>query len=172
MLANRFTIGYYFTAVNRMLASPRGYFSQMPAEADLGRPLGVLLVSSLLFAAASLTYGAGDRPLVMGAVYFVNAAGMTLIAAALGYMAMVMIMGRKASFARLFRVYALAAGVTLLAAWVPFFLMMTEPWKWWLIGVGMTRSLGFSRRQALMVIAVSAGTMILLFRSLLPLLAR
>ncbi len=166
-----FTIGYYFSSVNRLLTKPRDFFKEMPADGDFNRPLGVLLVSSLLFAFAGLSYGSASNPLLMGAVYFANAVGMTIIAAGLGYMTMVMLIGKKTGFRGFFRIYAMASGVTLLAAWVPFFLMITEPWKWWLIGIGMTRSLNFSVKQALGVIVISIGVMILLFRSILPMIA-
>ena len=67
------------------------------------------------------------NPLVMGGVFFINAMGMTFIAASIGFMVMIAIMGRRVTFARFFSIYALSAGVTLLASWLPFFIWLTEP---------------------------------------------
>jgi hypothetical protein len=83
-------------------------------------------------------------------------------------MVMVMFLGRSVTFKRLFSIYAFSSGLTLLAAWIPFFIWFTEPWKWWLIGTGMARSCGFRSRQIIMIIGLSIGLMILLFLTVLP----
>ena len=101
----------------------------------------------------------------------VNAIGMVLIAAALGYLVMALTIGKQVSFTRFFSVYAFSSGVTLLASWIPFFIWITEPWKWWLIGTGMVKGCGFSLSQALVIIGVSISVMFLLFWSVLPLVA-
>ena len=94
--------------------------------------------------------------------------GMVFIAAGIGYMVMTMIMGRRVTFVRFFSIYALSAGVTLLASWLPFFIWLTEPWKWWLIGTGMIKCCGFRLFQVLVIIGVSMGVMFLLFWWVLP----
>jgi hypothetical protein len=109
-----------------------------------------------------------SNPIYLGGIFFINAVGMVLIASGLGYMAMVMFLGRAVSFKRLFSIYAFSSGITLLAAWIPFFIWFTEPWKWWLIGTGMARSCGFRSWQIIMIIGLSIGIMILLFRIALP----
>jgi hypothetical protein len=85
---------------------------------------------------------------------------------------MVMTMGRTVTFARFLGVYALSSGVTLLASWVPFFALLTEPWKWWLIGTGMTRRFGLRWQQALLIISLSIGILLLFFGSLSPLFSQ
>jgi hypothetical protein len=111
------------------------------------------------------------NPLVMGGVFFINAMGMTFIAASIGFMVMIAIMGRRVTFARFFSIYALSAGVTLLASWLPFFIWLTEPWKWWLIGTGMVKGFGFGRVQVLVIIGVSVGLMFFFFWWVLPMTA-
>ena len=100
---------------------------------------------------------------MMGGIFFINAVGMVLITASLGYMVMIMTLGKRATFIRFFSIYAFSSGVTLLASWLPFFLIITEPWKWWLIGIGMMKCWGFTRGQAIMVILLSLGILILFF---------
>lgn len=169
--AKNFTLQFYFQALTKLLGEPRKFFSELPRDARLKRPLGFLLVSSLFYTGASLVSNLPLKPLVMGSIFFVNAVGMVFIAAGIGYMVMTMIMGRRVTFARLFSIYALSAGVTLLASWLPFFIWLTEPWKWWLIGTGMIKCCGFKLSQVLVIIGVSMGVMFLLFWSILPIIA-
>ena len=56
----------------------------------------------------------------------------------------------------------------LLVSWLPFFVWLTEPWKWWLIGRGMTQALGFRWTQALLIIVISFSIIALFFWSVLP----
>ncbi|MCJ7540908.1 MAG: YIP1 family protein [Desulfobacterales bacterium] len=166
-----FSLGFYFHALTKLLGEPRKFFSELPRDAGLKRPLGFLCVSSLFFAGASLMSNQPPNPVIMGGVFFINAMGMTVIAAGIGYMAMTMIMGRQVTFTRFFSIYALSAGVTLLASWLPFFIWLTEPWKWWLIGTGMVKGCGFKLIQVLVIIGVSMGVMFLLFWSVLPVIS-
>ncbi len=166
----RFTAGYYFGTLTRVLGQPKTFFRQLPAETGFVQPAGFLMVSSAFFTGACLLTQSFDRPLLTGGIFFVNAVGMTFIAAALGYLSMSMIAGRKADFARIFSVYAFSTGITLLATWIPLFIWLTEPWKWILIGSGLTISCGLKWTQSLMVIGMSIGIMILFFSALLPLI--
>jgi len=84
---------------------------------------------------------------------------------------MVMTMGKRVSFPRLFSLYAYATGVTLLASWIPLFVWITEPWKWMLIIIGMVKGCGFKWMQAILVVVVSIFIVVLFFWSLGPVLA-
>jgi hypothetical protein len=164
-----FNFHFYFKTLTRVLGEPRKFFSELPNEVNWNQSLGFLGISSLFFAAASVI-GAivvSPNPLLMGLIFFINAIGMTFISAGLGYIVMVMSMGKRMSFGKFFSVYAFSSGVTLLASWVPFFTFLTEPWKWWLIGTGMTRGFEFKLSQTLMVIGISVGVIILFFWSFL-----
>jgi len=169
--AENFSLGFYFQALTKMLGKPRIFFSELPRDAGLKRPLYFLFVSSLFFAGASLMSNRPPNPVIMGGIFFINAMGMVFIAAGIGYLVMTMIMGRQVTFTRFFSIYALSFGVTLLASWLPFFMWLTEPWKWWLIGTGMVKGCGFSLSQAFVIIGISMGVMFLLFWSVLPLIA-
>ena len=152
-----------------MLGEPRSFFSELPVDLGFIKPLGFLIVSSIFFTGASVVSRMPSNPLYLGSIFFINAVGMVLIASGLGYMVMVMFLGRSVTFKRLFCIYAFSSGTTLLAAWIPFFIWFTEPWKWWLIATGMSRSCGFRSRQIIMIIGLSLGMMILLFWTALPL---
>ena len=90
--------------------------------------------------------------------------------ALLGYILIFVIKGgRNIAFSHVFGIYAISSGTTLLAAWIPYFIIFTEPWKWWLIGTGMTKSCRLSCIQAVVVIGVSIGMIVCAFRFVLPL---
>jgi len=134
-------------------------------------PLGFLCLSGLIFSAARLTLTMPASPLVWGVIWLINAVGMALVAAAVGYMTMVMILGRQITFQRFFSVYALSAGLTLLVSWPPFFFWVTESWKWWLIGVGLTSGFGVRPAQAALIIGTSIVVIVLFFQSLLAVIS-
>jgi hypothetical protein len=167
----KFSLRFYFHALGKMLGEPRNFFSELPVDSGFIKPLGFLIVSSLFFTGASVVSRMPANPLYLGSIFFINAVGMALIAAGLGYMVMVMFWGRSVTFKRFFSIYAFSSGMTLLAAWIPFFIWFTEPWKWWLIGTGMDRSCGFRGRQIIVIIALSLGILILLFGTVLPLVS-
>ncbi len=166
----KFSMGFYLRTVTRLLSEPKKFFSDCAGTTTFNQSLSFLVISSLFFTAATLMSNMYIRPVMMGVIFFVNAVSMAFIAAAFGYVAMTMLMGRKVPFVRFFSIYAFASGITLLASWVPFLMYLTEPWKWWLIGTGMTRGCGFRLSQALMIIGVSMGVMFLLFWSVLSII--
>jgi hypothetical protein len=168
-LTQKFSFRFYFHTLNKILGEPRSFFSELPFDSGVIKPLGFLVVSSIFFTGASVVSGMPTNPFFVGSIIFVNAVGMAIIASGLGFMVMVMLMGRSVTFKKLFGIYAFSSGITLLAAWIPFFIWFTEPWKWWLIGTGMARSCGFKGRQIIMIIGLSIGIMTLLFWTALPL---
>ncbi|MDF1590289.1 MAG: YIP1 family protein [Desulfobacterales bacterium] len=165
---DKFTLGLYFKTLTRLLGEPRKFFGELPPESALKRPVGFLLVSSLFFTGASLLVNTYVQPGLMSAILFVNAVGMALIASSLGYLAVLLTMGRCQTFTRFFSIYAFASGVTLLASWIPYFVWLTEPWKWWLIAVGLVHGCKFSWKQSLMVTAVSFSLVVFIFWLLIP----
>jgi hypothetical protein len=166
-----FSFRFYFHALSKMLGEPRRFFSELPVDLGFIKPLGFLIVSSIIFTGASVVSSKPSNPFYLGSIFFINAVGMVLIASGLGYMVMVMVLGRSVTFKRFFSIYAFSSGITLLAAWIPFFIWFTELWKWWLIGTGMARSCGFRSWQIIMIIGLSLGIMILLFWTALPLVS-
>lgn len=167
----RFSLGFYLSAVTRIMGSPREFFANFGPVSGWGYSLPFLLLSSAIFTGARLM-GTVDRPLLWAAILMVNAVGMVFLASAAGYLTLVMTAGRTVGYGRFFGVYAYATGVALLASWVPFFLFIAEPWKWWMIGVGMTRGLGLRPFRAFLVILLSVAVLVLFFVSLRPMLPR
>ncbi len=164
----KFNPGFYFRILIRIIRKPGIFFSNLPADIGLKQPGGFLLTSSLIYMIACLASNMPQNPVLMGSILFINAVGMTFIAAGLGYMLMMMFMKKQVPFFFFFSVYAFSLGVILLFSWLPFFVWLTEPWKWWLIGTGMTKALGFKWTQAALIIIISYAIIALFFWSLLP----
>ena len=167
--AGRFTLGFYFQALTRMLSSPGRFFAELPQDIRLVQPLGFLVSSSLFFAGAGMTTLHESR-LIMGGIWGLNAVVMPVILAGISFIIMTMSMGKRVTFERMFAIYAFASGVTLLASWIPLFVWITEPWKWVLIVLGMVKGCGFKWRQAILIAAGAIFVLLLLFWSAGPLI--
>jgi hypothetical protein len=165
---SNFSIGFYFRSLAKVLGTPGAFFTESQQSVGLQQSAGFLVVSSAFFALASLTTREFDAPWLSSSIFFVNAVGMTLIAAGFGYMTLTMFWGRKVTFRKFFSVYAFASGVTLLASWIPLFVFITEPWKWIMIGIGLNKACELKWLQSIMIIVLSIGMIVLFFRSLLP----
>ena len=165
--SERFTIGFYFQAMTRILVSPGQFFRELPGNVGFRQPLGFLVMSSLFFTGASLTC-IHERPVLMGGILLVNAIAMPFVTAGAGFVVMTMTVGKRVTFKRFFAVYAFATGVTLLASWIPLFVWLTEPWKWLLIAIGLVRGCGLRWLQALTVIGCSIFVLVLFFWALVP----
>jgi hypothetical protein len=167
--ADRFTLGFYYQAVTKTLTAPGEFFDELPKEVGFRLPLGFLILSSLFFVGASLTQ-VHERPILMAGILLINAMGMPLISAGISFMVMIMVVGKRESFARVLAVYAFAAGVTMLASWIPLFVWLTEPWKWLLIAIGMVKGCGLGWMQAIVVVGLTIVIVVLFFWSLGPLI--
>jgi hypothetical protein len=163
----RFSAGFYFQSLTGLLGSPRSFFTRLRGQEGLRTPFLFLLFSALFHTGACLTYIMEHRVLMAG-VILMNALVMPLAGAAGAFLTSRMLMGTRISFAGLFAVYAYAAGVTLLASWIPLFVWITEPWKWILVALGLVRFGGLTWPRALVVLTGSLVITFLFFGSLSP----
>lgn len=166
----KFSFRYYFRTLTTLLSEPKNFFQHMPPEINWKRPFGFLMVSSLFFAVAGVVGSMSPRPLVMGLIYLMNAVGMTLIAAIIGFIVMSMFFGKRISFVKVFSIYAFASGVTLLSSWMPYFLVITEPWKWWLTYTGIRHGCHLSGRTSFLIVIISVALLLLFFWTVPPML--
>ena len=158
---------FYSATVMGILGHPRKFFGDLPESVGMTQAAGFLTVSAIVHCAAALIHTAPSNYLVMGGTLLANAIGMVLLLTGLGYTVVSVTSKSKVRFGRLFHIYALSTGVTLLISWVPALLVYTEIWKWWLIGTGMTYGLGLKWYRALAIVGLSIVTTILLFHWLL-----
>lgn len=147
---------FYSNSLIELLIEPGLFFRELAGKTTLKRTLGFMLICCGFFSMASLLTGVYSKSVFLtGIIFFVNAAGMILIASLLGYTAMVLIFGKRSSFSIIFSLYVFASGVTLFISWLPFFLWFSEPWKWWLIYTGYKNICGFTWKQALIILVIS-----------------
>lgn len=169
---DKFSINFYVQAVFGIMGHPRKFFSELPKSIGMTQALGFLILSAVFFSIAGQLYTSLQNFLVVGGLYMFNAVGMVFILAGLGYVVMTLSIGKKVDFVRLFGIYALCSGVTLLVSWVPYLALLTEPWKWYLIGTGMTRGCGLKLKEALLIMAISLGIWYLFFRTIMATIIR
>ncbi len=152
-------VKFYSHALIQLLIEPEAFFRLLPETASAGRVGGFLAGGTCFFALASLLTGVTlpASAWIMALAFAGNAVGMVVVGAAIGYAAMVMMVGRKGSFFLVFGIYVFASGITWLISWLPFMLWFTEPWRWWLIMKGFCLSCGLSGRQAAGVVLVSVA---------------
>ena len=158
---------FYSRTLIGILGHPRKFFGELPESVGMIQAAGFLTVSAIVHCAAALIHTAPSNYLVMGGTLLANAIGMVFLLTALGYAAARVSGTSKVRFGRLFCLYALSTGVTLLVSWAPALVVYTEIWKWWLIGTGMTYGLGFKWYRALAILGFSIVPPILLFHWLL-----
>lgn len=159
---------FYLATLISLLKEPGRYFQALPQTMGYKKPLGFLFISGLVSTLAALAANGSPHPVMEGGIYFLNATGMALVASGFGFMIMTMFMKQRVGFSRFFSIYALATGTTVLVSWLPWCVWMAEPWKWWLIGTGMTQNFGFRPRHAAALILSSILVMMVFFYSFLP----
>jgi len=162
------SISSYSTILMQLVRSPGRFFGNRGDELQGKQAILFLLVSSMLFTAASLLVLQCDNALISAMILFVNAFGMALVLSIIGYAVMGFSLGRKSTFGLFFSVYAYASGAVLLAAWIPSMVVFTEPWRWILIGIGLRYACGLSIYSAAWVIFCSITIATLLLWSIMP----
>jgi hypothetical protein len=167
---DKFSMHFYVQTVFGILGRPRKFFSELPPTICTMQSLSLLVLSAVFFCAASLMSIRPHASFLMGGIYLFNAVGMVFVMAALGYLVMSLSIGKKVPFARLFSIYALCSAVTLLVSWVPYFVVFTEPWKWYLIGIGLTKGCGLKSKEAVLIIVLSLSLWILFYWALIPII--
>lgn len=161
-------VRYYLSTLICLLKEPGSYFQTLPETIGAKKPLGFLLVSCLISTMVALATNGPSNPVMEGGIYFINGMGMAVVTAGFGFMIMTMFMKQRVTFSRFLSIYALSTGATVLVAWIPWCVWMAEPWKWWLIGTGMTRNFGFKTRHAVSLLITSMVVMVIFFSSFMP----
>ncbi|WP_300458994.1 YIP1 family protein [Desulfobacula sp.] len=147
---------FYSYSLIQLLIEPGQFFKELPEKTTVRKTVGFMMICCVFFTIASLLTGAYAKSgWVMAIIFFANAAGMIVISSGLGYIVMVIILGKRTSFFVIFSLYVFSSGVTLFLSWLPFLLWVTEPWKWWLIYTGFKTACQFTGKQALLILLVS-----------------
>lgn len=161
----------YLNTWMQLIKAPRTFFSAYDDQLRQLSPVLFLAVSSVISALSAMLLGSHSGNVIKGAIMLVNGFGMATLASIIAYVVVVPVAGKGVPFGRLFGVFAHSSGVTLLFSWIPALVLITEPWRWWLIWTGMRRGCGLTRGQAAIVLTLSFTMIVMLFWILLPLTA-
>lgn len=151
-----------------LMVRPGIFYSQSFDRISTTQATGILVLSSLFFAASGTLIDPGGASMRLAIILFVNAVGMVLIGAVVGYLAVAVSGGRRCPFSRMWNVFSLSSGAVLLIAWVPCAYIFTEPWKWCLIGTGLVKGLGMMKTRAVIIVLFTFGAMVMVIYSILP----
>ena len=150
-----------------LLIRPGWFFEEKGENAHWALALGFIMAAATLSSGASLLLTRPPYPWIAGSVLLINALGMVGISAGFAYLAIWLIRGEPIGYQKIFSVYAFAGSMPLLLSWVPGAFWITELWKWWLVGIGLVRSIRFPESQAALVIGSSIVLTLLFFWSLM-----
>ena len=147
---------FYAYAIVQLLIEPGQFFKELPEKTTVKITLGFMVLSSAFYAMASLLTGAYGQPAwIMSMVFFMNALGMVLISAIIGYVTMMMLAGKKEPFSGVLSIYAFSSGITLFLSWLPFMLWFIEPWRWWLLYTGFKNCSDVTGKKAFWIVCIS-----------------
>ena len=166
-----FTIMFLTKSAGRPLTAPGRFFSREGKRAHWAHALGLVTISAFLAAGAALLVNKPGSPWFGTGLFIFNAMGIVLISTVSGFLTMRLFPEARIPFGQLFSVYAFSGTWPIVLSWIPGVSLATEVWRWWLIGIGLTRGGGLSWRQALAIIAGSVG-LTMLFLSALIMLSR
>lgn len=167
MNENRFSMMTYFRGVTRILRAPRRYFSAGREKTNTAFTMAFLIVSAVVYTFGFSMVNPTSGILKNVGISMTNALGMVVVTSVICYLMMVMMFGQRVSFQQLFGIIARASGVTMLVAWVPYFIWLTEPWKWYLIWIGLSAIGQFRWYQTTMILLSSIFIIVTFFYSLL-----
>ena len=162
----------YWRIIGRMFTAPRDFFADVATGGPkTWKAITFLVSTALLYSGAAILVHRPPQSLAVFGILVVNAIGMCFFAVLVGYTIMIMGFGRKMTFSNMVRIYAFSSGMTLLLSWIPFSLLFTEIWKWWLIFAGLTIGGGLEKKEAAVILVLSVAVIVLFFRSLLSVFA-
>jgi len=156
----------FFGLTSDIIFNPQEFFKGMAIENGYSAPLLFLVIYCLFFTICSSIYVVHQR-LTFAFIFFSNALLTPFILAFLLFF-LLRISGKNITYQVLFSINAYA-GVTLLFSWVPILSWFTEAWKFYLIGVGLTRCCKLSIAQSALYIILMVLLLLLIIWSIQPL---
>ncbi|MBF0201919.1 MAG: hypothetical protein HQK66_11525, partial [Desulfamplus sp.] len=99
------TCNFYGYAVIQILIEPKRFFSELPDTTTFFKSLGFCLACGIFYSGAILLTTTSGTPFQTASIFFLNGVGMVFISSGLSYMAMVITLGKKVPFSRVFGVH-------------------------------------------------------------------
>ncbi|VBB43206.1 conserved membrane hypothetical protein [uncultured Desulfatiglans sp.] len=152
-----------------LLINPGRFYEARKDEKGYRTAISFLLTVSILFTLAGALVMPQEKAF-FAVVFFLNAFSMPFLTAGILYPVARLFCRRTFTFEALFRIVAYA-NVSLLISWLPGMAWVGGIWKFYLIGVGMTRTGGIKTRVVLACLAAAAVLLLLLIHLLKPLIS-
>lgn len=127
----------FFNTCAALILHPKKFYEELSEGKDFFSPLIFLLTVSLVFTALSTLFAERQHTL-FALIFFINAFGTPFITAGFLYVITLVICRHTFTFRTLFVITAYAK-ITLLIAWIPGVLTVTEIFSFYLIGLGMVK---------------------------------
>ncbi len=148
---------FYGVAVIQILIEPRRFFVELSTHTTLVKSLGFCLICTVFYATASLLTDSYSHSAQKGFVFFSAGVGVVLISAGFSYLILTLAGEEKLDFGQFFSVHGYSSGVVLLVYWMPVFIWVAEPWRWWLLYTGFRKTCRLSTKLSLMVLAATVS---------------
>ena len=161
----KLTMVSYFQALTRILVYPGNFFKELSNEANFIQPFGCLIISGLFFAGASATL-IHENVISMIGILLLNAILMPVITALMSFVIIRIIGVKGVDFTRIFSVYAYSTSITLMISWIPLFPLITEPWRWTLVFLGLTKGCRLRTIEAFIAMGITVSILIFFFWAL------
>ncbi len=161
----------YFAHLNMLIRVPSRFYAELPQKTGYTEALVFLITSSVFFTAVSFTY-LFNSDVRMIPVILINSLGMPFIAGALGWATLVMFFGKQVGgYARVFSIFAYAAGAVMLVSWIPALGWATEIWRLILVCIGLHRAYQLGWKKSFFVTVASTVVLTMFFWSTAPVIS-
>lgn len=147
----------------QLVRAPGRFFAGGRATSGLKGPLAMFVAAGLVSSAAGLMLNRPANALLAAVLFWVNAFGMTVIAAGIGYWVMSFCIGRRLSFGGFLGIHFCASAAAFSVAWIPAMLWPAEAWRWYLVAAGLINGAGLTRVQAFSIVLISLVVLSVLF---------
>ena len=150
-----FTLKLYMTTLKSLLKEPGFFFKTYENNSNPTNPIYFLTASCIISTLIFLYSTSFSSPLVSGALYFINAFGMTFTASIITTLILSIALKRIIKFQKCFSIFAFSTGITIIGAGIPFLLWFAETWKWGLVATGIKNSFRLSNLSVFLVLITS-----------------
>ncbi len=165
--AEKMGIREYMDTLFAIMRSPVKYFESVADESGSRRALFFLMISGIFYCSVSMTYFF-ENSLIMGVIMMANAIFMPALAAAFTFCIISMSTCSRVPYGKVFNVYAYAGGALMVISWIPGLVMVMEPVRAVLVGIGLVKACGLGKMQAALLVILTAVLLLIFFWTAAP----
>ncbi len=160
----------YIETIVAIIRSPAKHFESVASETGSRRALLFLMISGIFYCSVSMTYFF-ENSLMMGIIMMVNAIMMPALGAVFTFSLLGMTTQKRVPYGRVFNIYAYASGAVMVISWIPGLVMIMEPLRAILVGIGLVKVFGLGKIKAALLVLITAVLLLMFFWTAAPLVA-